>query len=96
MIVLEVGRLLSGECDAPGQQRLEVLDARGVGQLGEQRRSGETLQKLLERLDAASDLAWTADEFTDEINTPLLRIKQRRHFVSRRYCPDVYLHARSA
>ena len=75
MIVLEVGRLLSGECDAPGQQRLVVLDARGLGQLGEQRRSGETLQKLLERLDAAIDLAWTADEFTDEI--PLPRIKQR-------------------
>ena len=36
-----------------------------------QRRSGETLQQLLERLDAAIDLAWTTDQFTDEINPPL-------------------------
>lgn len=42
-----------------------------------QRRSGETLQQLLERLDAAIDLAWTANQFTDEINTPLPRIKPR-------------------
>jgi hypothetical protein len=42
-----------------------------------QRRPGETMQQLLERLDAAIDLAWTADEFTDEINTPLPRTKQR-------------------
>jgi hypothetical protein len=42
-----------------------------------QRRPGETLQQLLERLDAAIDLAWTADKFTDEINTPLPRTKQR-------------------
>jgi len=42
-----------------------------------QRRPGETLQQLLERLDAAIDRAWTADEFTDEINTPLPRTKQR-------------------
>ena len=41
------------------------------------RRPGETLQQLLERLDAAIDLAWTTDEFTDEINTPLPRTKQR-------------------
>ena len=38
-----------------------------------QRRPGETLQQLLERLDAAIDLAWITDEFTDEINTPLPR-----------------------
>ena len=42
-----------------------------------QRRPGETLQQLLERLDAAIDRAWTADEFTDEINAPLPRTKQR-------------------
>ena len=42
-----------------------------------QRRSGETLQQLLERLDAAIDLAWTADQFTDEINTPVPNTKQR-------------------
>lgn len=42
-----------------------------------QRRPGETLQQLLERLDAAIDRAWTADEFTDEITTPLPRTKQR-------------------
>jgi predicted RNase H-like HicB family nuclease len=35
-----------------------------------QRRSGETLQQLLERLDAAIDLAWTTDQYTDEINPP--------------------------
>ena len=42
-----------------------------------QRRSGETLQQLLERLDAAIDLARTTDEFTDEINTPLPRTTPR-------------------
>lgn len=35
-----------------------------------QRRPGETLQQLLERLDAAIDLAWTSDQYTDEINPP--------------------------
>jgi hypothetical protein len=33
-----------------------------------QRRPSETLQQLLQRLDAAIDLAWNADQFTDEIN----------------------------
>lgn len=33
-----------------------------------QRRSGETFQQLLERLDTAIGLAWTDDKFTDEIN----------------------------
>jgi hypothetical protein len=33
-----------------------------------QRKRGETLQQLLERLDAAIGLAWTAGRFTDEIN----------------------------
>jgi hypothetical protein len=33
-----------------------------------QRKSGETLQQLLERLDAAIDLAWSTERFTDEIN----------------------------
>ena len=42
-----------------------------------QRRSGETLQQLLERLDAAIDLAWTANQFTDEFNAPLRRTKPR-------------------
>ena len=42
-----------------------------------QRRPGETLQQLLERLDSAIDLAWTTDQFTDEINTPLPKSKQR-------------------
>jgi hypothetical protein len=35
-----------------------------------QRRPSETLQQLLQRLDAAIDLAWNADQFTDEINRP--------------------------
>jgi len=35
-----------------------------------QRKPGETLQQLLARLDAAIGLAWTADRFTDEINSP--------------------------
>jgi hypothetical protein len=42
-----------------------------------QRRPGETLQQLLERLDAAINRAWTLDEFTDEINPPLPRSKPR-------------------
>ena len=41
------------------------------------RRPGETLPQLLERLDAAIDRAWTADQFTDEINTAPPRTKQR-------------------
>ena len=36
-----------------------------------QRRLGEALQLLLQRLDAAIDLAWTSDQYTDEINPPL-------------------------
>lgn len=35
-----------------------------------QRRPGETLQQLLERLDAAIDTAMTTEEMIDEINTP--------------------------
>lgn len=35
-----------------------------------QRREGETLQQLLVRLDAAVELAWTTDQYTDEINVP--------------------------
>ena len=35
-----------------------------------QRRPGETLHQLLQRLDAAVDLAWNEDQFTDEINQP--------------------------
>jgi hypothetical protein len=34
------------------------------------RRPGETLPQLLQRLDAAIDLAWNVDQFTDEINPP--------------------------
>lgn len=41
------------------------------------RRPGETLQQLLERLDAAIDLAWTENQFTDEINPPLRTPKTR-------------------
>ena len=41
-----------------------------------QRRSGETLQQLLERLDAAIDLAWTTDQYTDEINPPSPKTKR--------------------
>lgn len=37
------------------------------------RRPGETLQQLLERLDAAVQLAMEQDIFTDEINPPLSR-----------------------
>lgn len=33
-----------------------------------QRRPGETLQQLLERLDAAIEHAWTTEQFIDEIN----------------------------
>lgn len=33
-------------------------------------RSGEPLQHLLERLDAAIALAWTTGQFTDEVNAP--------------------------
>jgi hypothetical protein len=35
-----------------------------------QRRPGETLQQLLERLDAAIDTAITTEEMIDEINAP--------------------------
>jgi hypothetical protein len=37
------------------------------------RRPGETLQQLLERLDAAVHLAQTEERFTDEINAPTTR-----------------------
>jgi hypothetical protein len=42
-----------------------------------QRRPGETLQQLLERLDAAIEHAWTTDELTDEINPPLPPSRKR-------------------
>jgi hypothetical protein len=42
-----------------------------------QRKPGETLQQLLERLDAAIGLAWTAGRFTDEINPPVPTSKKR-------------------
>jgi len=35
-----------------------------------QRRPGETLHQLLQRLNATVDLAWNEDQFTDEINQP--------------------------
>jgi len=34
------------------------------------RKSGETLQQLLERLDTAIAVAWATDDFIDEINVP--------------------------
>ena len=37
------------------------------------RRPGETLQQLLERLDAAIYRAQTEEQFTDEINAPTTR-----------------------
>lgn len=36
-----------------------------------QRRPGETLHQLLERLDVAIARAWTEEEFADEINPPV-------------------------
>ena len=42
-----------------------------------QRRSRKTLQQLLERLDAAIELAWNNDEFTDEMNPPLPKTRKR-------------------
>jgi hypothetical protein len=32
---------------------------------------------MLQRLDAAIDLAWTSDKYTDEINSPLPAAKRR-------------------
>lgn len=46
-----------------------------------QRRPGETLQQLLERLDAAIDTAITTEEMIDEINAP----NNKAHNASRRY-----------
>lgn len=42
-----------------------------------QRRPGESLQQLLERLDAAIDHAWATNDFNDEINPPLPKNKLR-------------------
>lgn len=42
-----------------------------------QRRPAETLQQLLERLDAAIEHALETDELIDEINTPLPPSKRR-------------------
>jgi len=41
------------------------------------RRPRETLRQLLERLDAAIELASSTDQFTDEINPPIPEAKQR-------------------
>jgi len=42
-----------------------------------QRKPGETLPQLLERLDSAIARAWETEEFTDEINVQLHRTKSR-------------------
>ena len=42
-----------------------------------QRRTAETLQQLLERLDSAIARAWETEEFTDEINVRPPRTKSR-------------------
>jgi hypothetical protein len=42
-----------------------------------QRREGETLPQLLERLDAALEHAWNTDEFIDELNAPSPRSTRR-------------------
>jgi len=46
-----------------------------------QRRPGETLQQLLERLDAAIDTAITTEQMIDEINPPSNKARK----ASRRY-----------
>ena len=42
-----------------------------------QRRPQESLQQLLERLDAAISLAWNKNEFTDEINIAIVTGQRR-------------------
>ena len=42
-----------------------------------QRRSGETVPQLLDRLDTTIALAWTTEQLIDEINPPLPKTKQR-------------------
>jgi len=42
-----------------------------------QRRPGETLPQLLDRLNTAIALAWTTEELIDEINTPAPTTKPR-------------------
>jgi len=46
-----------------------------------QRRPGETLQQLLERLDAAIDTAISSEQMIDEINAPAAKTPK----ASRRY-----------
>ena len=42
-----------------------------------QRRSGETVPQLLDRLDTSIALAWTSEQLIDEINAPPPKTKQR-------------------
>ena len=42
-----------------------------------QRRPGETLPQLLDRLNTAIALAWTSEELIDEINAPVPKTKPR-------------------
>lgn len=61
---ITVGRLYPIDCAAIAND-----DHNSLAML--RRRPGETLQQLLQRLDAAIALAWNEDRFTDEINPPL-------------------------
>jgi hypothetical protein len=65
---------LSATCSRAGQ--LYMAAARSL-----QRRPGETLQQLLERLDAAIDTAITTEQMIDEINPPSNKARK----ASRRY-----------
>jgi hypothetical protein len=42
-----------------------------------QRRSGETVPQLLDRLDTTIAIAWTTEQMIDEINTPSPTTKRR-------------------
>jgi hypothetical protein len=42
-----------------------------------QRRSGETVPQLLDRLDTTIALAWTTEQLIDEINPPPPKTKRR-------------------
>ena len=69
------GQITLGALDPIKCAAIATDDASCLAML--QRRPGEPLQQLLERLDAAIELAWTTDQMTDEINPPSPPTKRR-------------------
>ena len=72
------GEITLGHLDAIGKCIATATDdAQCLAMLV--RRKGESLDALLQRLDAAIADAYNKDHFTDEVNAPIVPRSSRRH-----------------